>query len=97
MKTVAEMIELGGNEWVSGDKHRIYFNNAMELAGYVVTRYNTGAMSSCRLDGEKISNAKAGELASLKVYYDVKAERLVISGHARMFDEFAERVKAALQ
>lgn len=92
----SKLIELGGNPWEGGGHRRIYLNNALELAGLEVTRYGTGNIKGASLDGEKISNAKAYELASLKVFWDCNAGALVIQGSARMGGVFRERLEAAI-
>lgn len=67
-----------GSEWMQGGKHRIYFNNLQELAGYgglVTDHYNTGTIASATLDGRKISNSQAGRIIdhyrNAKLWYDV--------------------------
>lgn len=85
--------EFGGNLWEGGEHRRVYLNNALELAGLEVNRYGTGNISSARIDGKKISNAKAGELAGLNVYWDCNAGELVVMGRARLKDEIAARLE----
>ena len=80
-KTVAQLIELGGNEWKGYGKHRIYFNtelltNAMQLS---YGRYKTGNVSSATLRGEKISNKRAKDilwgLDNAKFFFDVATKK----------------------
>lgn len=73
----AKLKRLGGKEWISGNNHRIYFNNLSKYYdGLNVSRYGTGNISSATLGGEKLSNTKARELMSEldngKLWYDVK-------------------------
>ena len=41
-----------------------------------IKRYKSGSISSATIDGELISNRKAGMLMAAKVWYDVKAGEL---------------------
>lgn len=61
-------------------KARIYLNSLESLAtvfGLVVHLYNTGNISSAYLNGEKISNSRAGKLSGGKIYYDIAAQQFV--------------------
>ena len=76
-----------GSEWMKGGKHRIYFNNLQELAGYgglVTEHYNSGAIASATLGGEKISNSQVGRIIgsfqSAKLWYDVLTGKWWSSG-----------------
>lgn len=76
-----------GSEWMKGGKHRIYFNDLQELAGYgglVTDHYNSGAIASATLDGRKISNSQAGRIIdtyrSAKLWYDVLTGKWWSSG-----------------
>ena len=74
---IQDLIQAGGKEWRKDDLHRVYFNDLPELLGLETFHYNTGNISSTRLNGERISNCRAGELMtslmSAKFWYDVKA------------------------
>jgi len=76
---VETLVTAGGKEWISGDKHRVYFNDLKEmyceLIGVEFQRYGTGAIKSATMDGEKLSNNKCHKLLSSaagKIHYDVK-------------------------
>lgn len=73
--TIETLISIGGNEWISGDHHRIYFNDLATLYGLEFATYNTGNISSATLNGEKISNSKARKLSTTldfgKLWFDV--------------------------
>lgn len=90
------LIEQGGKLWEGGPHRRVYLNNWLELAGLEVNRYNTGNISSAYLDGEKISNTKASELAGIKCFWDCVSGELVFQGRARMLDEVAARLEEKL-
>ena len=70
---VQSLVALGGSEWVRDDKHRVYFNDVAAFAGYEVTRYGTGRVSSVSRDGVALSNIKGtAALAGLpKIWFDV--------------------------
>ena len=72
--TLSEALEIGGKEWKKSDTlHRIYFEGkALEnLLGLEISRYNSGSISSAKLDGEKISNSRAWKMLLSKKYFDV--------------------------
>lgn len=91
-----KLIELGGNLWEGSSHRRIYINNWLELAGFEITRYKTGNISSASLNNEKVSNAKAAELNNVKCFWDCNAEKLVLQGRARMLDEARDALETAL-
>ncbi|WP_158784177.1 hypothetical protein [Pantoea sp. BAV 3049] len=76
--TVESLIKIGGNEWVKGDYHRVYFNAAtmIKFIGLSYSTYKTGNISSATLNGNHISNGKAASirngLAACKFWFDAK-------------------------
>lgn len=76
--------EAGGNEWEGGDNHRVYFNDLRKDHGLEIERRKSGSISYAELNGEKISNNKAGQieetLARAKVWYDVNTGEYHSSG-----------------
>ena len=98
VSAVDTMIELGGNEWKSGEKHRIYFNNFAELAGLVVNRYNTGSISSAYLNGSKLSNSKTSKMLSGKLYFDVNTNEFIAQSFMdeTVVDMAIEKIRAAI-
>src|SRR5690554_5118355 len=76
--TAQQILALGGREWTGRNgQRRIYLNNWYELAGLKVSWYkSSGSISSATIDGEPISNRKAGMLMTAKVWYDVEAGEL---------------------
>lgn len=69
-----KLMELG-NEWKSGDKHRIYFEDLPKFFGLNAKYYNSGKIMSATFRGEEISNTQAreieGRFTQSKVWYDV--------------------------
>lgn len=69
-----EALKRIGNLWERGEMYRIYFNGLDRWFGLEVTRYNSGNISSAKLDGETISNSAAKRIISnlydAKVYWD---------------------------
>ena len=75
--TAQQIIALGGREWTGRNgQRRIYLNDWHELAGLKVSWYKSGSISSATIDGELISNRKAGALMTARVWYDVEAGEL---------------------
>lgn len=72
-ETKEEMIERlirhGFSRWTKGTMDRMYIN--ADKLGLEYTTYNTGNISSAKLDGEKISNSKAYRLLGAKTYLDL--------------------------
>ena len=84
-----------GNRWTKkGD--RLYLTDAFMLSavGLEYECYKTGNIASATLNGEKISNSKAGKIASFlrfaKIYVDLETGELVNAG------EYAEMIAAAV-
>lgn len=75
-RTTAEKLEaLGIDAWERGEMKRYYMNDAAFEAvfGLSIDRYKTGNICSAVLNGEGISNAKAGRLIGRGVFYDAVA------------------------
>ena len=94
------LIARGGKLW-EGDNgaRRVYLNNAlhMDIAGYHVNRYGTGNISGVQPpDGSKLSNAKGGELVSLRVHFDIPSGRFVVAGRARAEADWRRHFDAAV-
>lgn len=84
-----------GNRWTKkGD--RLYLEDAFMLSavGLEYDCYKTGNICSATLNGEKISNSKAGKIASFlrfaKIYVDLESGEIVNAG------EYAEMIAAAV-
>jgi len=77
---IEKLKQLGGTEWIKDEHHRIYFNTdaIVKIINLELTFYNTGNISSARLDGEQISNSKANQLLQKingKLWYDIYKEK----------------------
>lgn len=74
--TPEQMINAGGSEWRSrdGSKYRVYFDVRAwaPLIGLDVSYYNTGHISGATLDGEIVSNSRAGRIMQAvgKVFWE---------------------------
>lgn len=82
-QTTAEKLEaLGISAWERGGMKRYYMNDAALEAvfGLSIDRYKTGNISSASLNGEGISNAKAGRLIGRGVFYDAVAHEWFRTG-----------------
>ena len=87
-----------GTEWEAHGKHRIYFNDLAEYVGLDCDYYNTGNVSSARLNGEKISNTRASamlsQLNSGKIWFDYADSKFYGKG---MDAEFMKTICAAIR
>jgi len=74
--SIDDLVAVGGNEWINGTRHRVYFNDLPELFGRLsCSYYGTGNIRHATLDRKEISNTSArGIMYSLsegKVWFDV--------------------------
>lgn len=76
MDIITRLVAAGGKEWMGGENHRIYFKPE-HLLGLVIERYNTGNLKNVSIDGEIISNSKAGKIINSNFYYNVKTGQVV--------------------
>ena len=68
---IKELENKGFNRWTKGDMDRLYFN--VEKSEYFeVEYYKSGNVSSAYLEGERISNAEAYRIMSVKCFIDLK-------------------------
>ncbi len=85
MSVNIEKLKLLGSEWQKNGYHRIYFNELTELFGLSCRYYNTGNISSATLDGERITNCRAAEIASAlansKLWFDMEDQKF----HSKMY------------
>lgn len=82
--TVEDLMAMGAKRWQKAGYDRLYLNNAgLKLAGLEISRYNTGNISSAKLNGEKISNSAANRiLGSLnKAYINLSTGKLVYTNN----------------
>lgn len=75
-KIINKLVELGGNHWEKYGKNRVYFNagDLAKFMGYDWANYNTGNISSAKLNGENTSNRQMRRVLSdlnCKLYYDL--------------------------
>jgi hypothetical protein len=79
---------IGGDFWAHLMKghERVYLNDWEPMAGLEINRYKSGNICSALLDGELISNTRAGLLTTAQVYLDVKTGSIV-STVARTADD----------
>lgn len=70
---IAKLVAIGGREWENYGKHRVYFNSdaICSLCHLDIDHYKSGNISNAYLDGEHISNARAGRIISTTTYFDV--------------------------
>lgn len=99
--TVEALVKVGGREWQKAGRHRVYFQDCARWYGLEVNRYNTGNISSARLDGDTISNSHARQidtrLSWAKVYYDVGLGQFQGQDIAQAdLGRIVERIKAAV-
>ena len=71
MLNIEELENKGFNHWTKGAMDRLYFN--VEKSEYLdVDYYKSGNVSSAYLEGERISNAEAYRIMSVKCFIDLK-------------------------
>ena len=89
MTYTAEQIEaIGGSRWTKGDKDRVYLNADawMPMIGLDIDYYRSGNICAATLNGEAISNRRAGQLSTVKVYWehgDIHTDLRRVAGSAR--------------
>ncbi|WP_289932849.1 hypothetical protein [Lactobacillus delbrueckii] len=72
----------GFNRWTKGDMDRLYFS--LEKAGALeVDYYKSGNLRSAYLNGERISNAEACRLLSVKCFIDLKKGNELVVQYGR--------------
>ena len=74
--TAQQILDLGGREWIGRNGQRRIYLDWPELAGLKISWYKSGSISSATINGEPISNRKAGMLLAAKVWFDVEAGEL---------------------
>ena len=77
-KTVEEKLEdLGIDAWERGGMKRYYVNadKVESVFGLEISRYNTGNICGASLNGESISNTRAGKLLARKIYFDAASRQ----------------------
>lgn len=75
---------------------RRYVNNWLELAGWEIDRYKSGNICWASLNGQKISNTKAGRVAGGKVWIDEAGALHVDYVAPEYVDGITEAVTAAI-
>ncbi|MTE20226.1 hypothetical protein F0L17_14135 [Streptomyces sp. TRM43335] len=102
--SIETMTAIGGRRWQKNGHDRVYLNGFETVPGLELDHYKSGNISSATLDGEKVSNAEGGRLATAvdKVYFDAADGKVYIKwgwGNPRSLDrdEIAARVFAAVR
>ena len=73
---IEELEKRGFNRWTKGDKDRLYFD--VKKSYLDVDYYKSGNVSSAYLEGERISNAEAYRLMSVKCFIDLKKDNELV-------------------
>ncbi|WP_371099896.1 hypothetical protein [Streptomyces sp. PU_AKi4] len=102
--SVETMTAIGGRRWQKNGMDRVYLNDFETVPGLELDHYKSGSISYATLDGEKVSNAEGGRLATAvdKVYYDATDGKVYIKwgwGNPRSLDrdEIAARIFGAVR
>lgn len=75
---IEDLEKKGFSRWTKGDMDRLYFT-VEKSEDLDVDYYKTGNVRSAYLDGERISNAEAYRLMSVKCFVDLKnGNKLVV-------------------
>lgn len=96
-----EAVAFGGNLWIRDHMCRVYLSDDVwtRAAGLHIGYYNTGNVSSARLDGETIPNSRANDLLAHKVYVEDGLVHVKRLGGRRAYlspTEIAQRVTDAI-
>lgn len=95
---VAALLDIGGNEWVKGANHRIYFNAPKKFSSLQIVR-NGLAFVSATLAGEEISKRAAQMAESClivgAVFFDVNKKEFFRDG--AMLEEIGNDVIAGIK
>lgn len=91
-----------GNEWTSGNMHRIYFEDLAGHYGLVTKCYNSGKIMSATFRGDAISNTQAREIEvkfiQSKVWFDVGTGEFAQKNvQPKAFARIVESIKAAAE
>ena len=95
---IKNLLDGGAVRWTKYGKDRIYLRNFLkENSGLEIERYNSGNISSAKLNGEKISNSMAGILLNCidKAYYDIQKDTFY-TGESRQ-DKIEPIIMAAVE
>lgn len=102
--SVETMTAIGGRRWQKNGLDRVYLNQFATVPGLELDYYKSGNISGASLDGDLISNAEGGRLATAvdKVYFNATDGKVYIKwgwGNPRALDrdEIAARVFAAVR
>jgi hypothetical protein len=102
--SVETMTAIGGRRWQKNGHDRVYLNDFETVPGLELDHYKSGSISYATLDGDKISNAEGGRLATAvdKVYFDAADGKVHIKwgwGNPRSLDrdEIADRIFSAVR
>ena len=91
MDLITRLVAAGGNQWIAGTNHRVYFRPHYIL-GLQIERYKTGSLRNVTMNGERISNSKAGRIMNAKLYVDVTTGEVVTD----LEPEFAKMARLAI-
>lgn len=95
---IERLLQGGAKRWTKYGKDRIYLRDFLkENSGLEIERYNSGNISSAKLNGEKISNSMAGILLNCidKAYYDIEKDSFY-TGESRQ-DKVEPIIMAAIE
>ena len=91
MELITRLVEAGGKEWTGGTNHRVYFK-PQHILGLEVECYKTGSLRNVTLNGERISNSKAGRIINAKLYVNVSTGEVVTD----LEPEYAKMARIAI-
>lgn len=91
MELITRLVEAGGKEWIGGTNHRVYFK-PQNILGLDVEYYKSGSLRNVTLNGERISNSKAGRIINAKLYVNVTTGEVITD----LEPEFAKMARIAI-
>lgn len=102
MFTREEMLTVDGSVWVhpATGETRVYLNGWERFIKLEVWRYKTGNISYAELNGEKISNSRAGKILCARVWWSDVDGKVHVTGRsvlaAGFLDELISGLRAAV-
>ena len=91
MELITRLVQAGGKEWTGGTNHRVYFK-PQNILSMEVECYKSGSLRNVTMNGERISNSKAGRIINAKLYVDVMTGEVVTD----LEPEFAKMARIAI-
>jgi len=101
--TKDQILAIGGNTWENprNGETRIYVNDWAGLVGLEINRYKSGNICSASLNGQRVSNGKAGRMLVAKLWWSSIDNTLHLQDYGMLYQiigraEFWAAINAAI-